>query len=135
MAKVEEMAEKYRRKKLESLKAGIVIYGHEKDGENLKINQEHNIQLAECIDLKIGETKWYDQDFARVDTAEPIALKIWIQKQQDPLKIYIVHAKAPDTDGFWHVGIRLLPELKLQLILGDDGKETESEPISLAELI
>lgn len=134
-AKVKEMAEKYRRKKLEGLKAGMVIYGHEKDGENLKINQEQYIQLAECPDLKIGETRWYDQDFARIDTAEPIVLKVWTQKQQDPIQFYTVSAKAPDTDGFWHVGIRLLQELKLQLILGDDEEETESETISLAELI
>lgn len=133
--KLKEIAEKYRRKKMEGLKVGMVIYNHEKDEENLKLNLEESLCLADCVDLQIGKTLWCDQDFARVDTRQPIELKVWVQKLQESVHYYIVKTQAPDSAGFWHVGVRMLDGWRLQLVLKDDEKATESEAISLEELV
>lgn len=135
LAKIKEVAEKYRNKKLEDMKIGMVVYSHEKEGENLKLNQEQQILLAECAGMLPEQIYWYEQKFARVDTDEPIELKIWIQKGKNPARYITVSAKAPDSDGFWHVGVKMLYGFQLQIVLKDDESETKSEPISLSSVM
>ena len=135
MEKLKEMAGKYRQKKLEGWKTGMTIYRHEKKGEDLEFNVEQKICLADCSELQIGEIFWNDQKFARVDANGPVELKVWVQKAQQPEKYGTVRVQAPDSEGFWQVGVRMQHGWKLQFVLKDDKKQFASDDFSMDELI
>lgn len=135
LVKLKEISDKYRSNKLRGIKIGIIIYSHKKEGENLLLNCEEMLTLAEGEQLRPGKTVWCEQKFARVDSEETIRLTVWLKKDNQQIKQYLVTAKIPDSEGFWFVGLRMLDGWKLQCVLKDKESETVSDDFTLKELL
>ncbi|MCI7814394.1 MAG: hypothetical protein SO016_03535 [Lachnospiraceae bacterium] len=115
--KVEKLAEKYRRKKLDQFDISLYSCSYEMKEEHLKVKNEEWIPLITGMEMKPGTEKWLDRLFARQRLDKPVKLKLkmrWFGKEKEEE----VEIKPPVIFDFWRVGVRMSDEGHVQILLG-----------------
>lgn len=127
---VKKLAEQYRKEHWANAKVFLTVYQNKMGSNSVEIEREESILLADLQESRAGEIKWYPENFARL--TGDCTLKIAVEYNDGRRESRELKVGNPNTDDFWHVGVKLLDGSRFSLVLGSENRYSESEPVAFA---
>lgn len=126
---IKKMVADYTQKKLGGVSVSVVAYSWKESDDGIVLDSEHQIKLADGVELLRGGEVWLDRDFAR-SSAASIELNYSIRSGNGEKK-GSVSLVAPQNVSFWRVGVELNEGLTVRFLLKSDGSIVRSRPVPL----
>ena len=127
---IRKMADDYRQSKLEGVSIELTAYQYAIENDELVLSEERSMPLFKGSQLNFDTPVWFEQDFAQIDTDEPLTLNITVAAEGKKTT-HALSVKAPKIDGFWHIGAVLDDGFTVRMALGNGQKMEMSESFSL----
>ncbi len=126
-----KLSGEYREQKLSEITLGFLTYSHEmRAGRLVRSGVRERAFSVRACDLPVGEIVWEDGDFARIDEGEAITVTLVIGEGEAGRQVEL-SMEAPDTEGFWHVGLLAEPGFAVRVAVGDSKACCRSEAVPL----
>lgn len=128
---LDKLAREYREMKLGAVRLGYLTYSHRmKEGRLIQDEVHERWFSVRACDLPLGEDIWEETDFARIESGEEITLTLIIEENNVKRRVEL-RMLAPDTEGFWHVGLLAEPGFAVRVAVGDGRSGGCSEAVPL----
>ena len=75
---IRKMADDYRQSKLEGVSIELTAYQYAIENDELVLSEERSMPLFKGSQLNFDMPVWFEQDFAQIDTDEPLTLNITV---------------------------------------------------------
>jgi len=126
----EVFAEKWRENFVGNIELSIVAYEWQANAnEILELAEKHYLPFPKFVDMKLGETYWINEQFARNDGN---SLNLTLSAKKDSAtKEVAVTIPAPKTEDFWHIGVSIEEGFSAKLHLKAGNEETVSQFVDI----
>ena len=128
---IENMAKDHTQRIRKASRIGLMTYSYRRNGSSLELDTEKERILVEQLDTVLpGQVFWCDEQFARIESDEPITLKVAVHGMGKDF-MHEVNIEVPGFQDLWKVGVRAESGLNFRILIGREGNYTETGLISL----
>lgn len=104
----------------------LTVYSNRENDDEI-ISTPEQLFLAEYHELKAGEVKWINEDFARL--FGDVRMKLEIKDIAGRRKETEVFVRNPQVSDFWRIGIVAGENYSIRLLVGSSTQNCSSEPV------
>ena len=130
-AAMKDMAAEYVRELKEKIRLGLTAYSYKRVADSLELDEESELTIVDNAG-QIPEEGifWYDRDFARIESREPMELRIHVTSPEGR-RDHAVKIAVPELEELWKIGVKGEPNLAFRIVVGKPELYTESGSISM----
>lgn len=126
--KMNELAENFRKKKVETVSVQMVVYSNGIENDKPKVIKEDYILLAKGEQLLGHEIIWYPENFARL--SGDCKLRVRLIRTNGESQDVDISVENPNIMDFWKIGVAPQDGMAFKIVLGSKKSYSSSEKIS-----